>query len=552
MVDPALDREYRSSSAWGDAGLYDWWRASLAAVPDQAAVVDSRGFRATYREVDDQASRLAGHLREAGVGHGDVVDVLMPNWGEYLVVDVACLKLGAIISPTLPQHRFSELRYQVDRCRASAMVMVTKFHSIDHAEEVERLTRDCPHLKTVLTLGEGTPDPAHFITFCEALAHEPIEEADCTPGSGNDVAAVLFTSGSEAQPKGVMLTHNNVIASERGFIEALGLEFGERMFMPAPIAHATGYLHGITMPIMIRGTSILLDAFSGREALRMVNTERATCTMGSTTIIRDLLDAADELGGFHRGLHRICCGGAPVPRSLVERALGMGVTVHSVYGATESAPHTMTRPEDPLDRVVNTDGRAVPGTQVRIVDPDTHESLPAGAEGEAASKGPAVFVGYLGDPERTHAVRDQDGWYYSGDLAVMDADGYIRITGRIKDTIVRGGENISPREVEDLLLLHPSVRDAAVVAMPNPRLGECACAFVVLRPGAATLTLEDVRAFFAVKEVARFKTPERVEIVDALPMTVTGKVRKVELREQINALVAKEGAADLSSSQALR
>lgn len=544
VIDPGLDAEYRAAGQWSDAGVYDFWRRAVQSTPDQEVAVDASGFRGSYAQIDERASRLAGLLRERGVGHGDVVTVVMPNRTEFLIVYVACLKLGAIINPSLPQLRFSELRDQVGRCHAAAMVIVTKFRSIDHAGDAQRLALGCPALRAVVTLGERAPGAGPFLDFAEALEHAPLPEDEVTPGGGNDVAVILFTSGSEAHPKGVLLTHNNILASERAFIDALTIADGVRMFMPAPVAHATGFLHGITMPIMKGGAAILLDAFDGPTAARMMNQEGATGTMGSTTIITELLDAAEAIGGLHHGVRRICCGGAPVPRQLVERALKMGITVHSVYGATESAPHTTTRPGDSLDRVVNTDGCAVPGTQVRIVDPATRRTLPPGAEGEEASRGPAVFSGYLNDPERTEAVLDGDGWYYSGDLAVMDADGYIRVTGRIKDTIVRGGENISAREVEELLLQHPSVRDVAVVGMPDQRLGECACAFVVLRDGAEPLTLAGVRAFFCVLEVARFKTPERVEIIEALPLTPTGKVRKVELRERVAAAIAAEVAQE--------
>jgi acyl-CoA synthetase len=546
-INPDLDREYRGSGEWSDAGLYGRWRAALVAVPDGEAVVDSRGVRASYAEVDTDAARLAGYLAEAGIRAGDVLTVVMPNRAEFLTVYIACLKLGVIINPSLPQLRFSELHDQTGRCRTAAMIILTRFRSIDHAADAHRLTSSCPALRTVLTIGEpvlGGP----FVGFEDALRHDPLPEHLCTPGGGNDVAAVLFTSGSEARPKGVMLTHNNILAGERGFIRALAIAQGVRMFMPAPVAHATGFLHGIAMPMMQQGCCILLDSFTGDRAARMMNSERATSTMGSTTIITELLDAAEKIGGLHHGLRRICCGGAPVPRALVERALRMGVVVHSIYGSTESAPHTATRPDDSLDRVVHTDGRAVPGTEVRIVDPVTRRSLPPGVEGEEASRGPAVFSGYVNDPELTATVLDAEGWYYSGDLAVMDAAGYIRVTGRIKDTILRGGENISAREVEELLLQDPSVAQAAVVAMPDERLGECVCAFVVMRGDAERITLEGVRALFGMLEVARFKTPERVEVIDAMPLTPTGKVRKVELRERLGRLMAAEAAVGVERS----
>lgn len=541
-VDPARVAEYRAAGYWGDAGLYDHWRLAVLAGPEREAVVDSRGHRATYAEVDERAARLAGHLRSAGVEPGDVVTVQLPNWAEFVVVNVACLKLGAIVNPTLPQHRFAEVRYQVGRCRSAALVVPTRFRSAEYGEQARRIAAECPHVRAVVAVENGGADAAGVPGYAAALEHDPLPEADCTPGRATDVAAVLFTSGSESRPKGVMLTHDNVLAGERAFIGDLGIVPADRMFMPAPLAHATGYLHGMTMPYLVGGTSVLLDVFSGADAVAMVNGERATCGMGATTIIRDMFDAADRCGPFHDGLRFLCCGGAPVPRALVERALSTGVRLHSVYGATESAPHTLTRPGDRIDRVINTDGRPVTGTRIKVVDPRTRAELPPGVEGEEASRGPGVFAGYLDDPELTAAVLDADGWYYSGDLAVLDEAGYVRITGRIKDVIVRGGENISATEIEAVLAGHPSVKDVAVVAMPDPRLGECACAYVVLHPGAEPITLADVRRRFVEHEVARFKTPERVETIDALPMTSTGKVRKVELRARIAALIATECA----------
>lgn len=549
MINPKLDARYRQQGLWKDTGLYDIWRSQIAEAGDGEAVVDSRGFRASYAQIDRQTARLAGFLRQKGVGRGDVVTALLPNRGEYLVVNIACLKLGAILHCVLPQHRFTELVHQVGLCGSAALIMTPRHRRIDHVADVERLVSIAPYLRTVVVIGEPMPDGSIFTSYEQALTSTELPDAECTPAGGNDIAVILFTSGSEAKAKGVLLTHNNVMASEQGFIDALGLSSGERMMMPAPIAHATGYLHGMTMPLMIGGTSALLDGQTGADAVRFINDEKCTCTMGSTTIIRDIVDAAVAEDGFHPGLHRICCGGAPVPRRLVQTTLDLGVTIHSVYGSTESAPHTMTRPTDPITRVVNTDGRAVPNTQVRIVDPVTRQTLPAGQEGEEASQGPAVFSGYLGDMERTAAVLDEDGWYYSGDIAVMDDAGYIRIIGRIKDTIVRGGENIAAREVEEILLQHPKISDVAVVAMPDPRLGEKACAFVVARPGVEAPTLQDIQNYFVEMEVARYKTPERVEIIEALPLTATGKVCKADLRQQIAAMVAAETTSQTGNSR---
>lgn len=539
-VDPRRAAEYRSAGLWGDASLHDYWRLAVLTAPEREAVVDARGTRWTYAQVEDLAARLAGHLRDAGVRHGDVVSVQLPNWAQFLVVDVACLKLGAAVNPVLPQHRHSELAYRIGACGSAALVMPTRFRSMDYRDLAARLADGQPTLRTALMVENRGAAAGRFASFDEAVAHDPLGPHDWAPGRGTDVAAVLFTSGSEARAKGVLLSHDNVLAAERSFAYDLGIGFADRMFMPAPLAHATGFLHGMTMPYVVGATSVLLDVFSGAAARDMVDTERCTCGMGATTIITELLDACDESGSCPRSLRSLCSGGAPVPRQLLERALRLGVRLHSVYGSTESAPHTLTRPDDPDERVVGTDGRPVTGTQVKIVDPKTRRPLPPGVEGEEASRGPAVFLGYLGEPSLTENAMDADGWYYSGDLAVLDEAGYLRITGRIKDIIVRGGENISATEVENLMRDHPGVKDVAVVAMPNERLGESACAYVVQPPGSSRLDLAELREFFVGRGVAKCKIPERIEIVDRLPMTATGKVRKAELRARIAAQLAAE------------
>jgi acyl-CoA synthetase len=546
MISAAVDRrraaEYRSSGWWGDASLHDYWRLAVLAAPEREAVVDARGTRWTYAQVEDLAARLAGYLRDAGVRRGDVVSVQLPNWAEFLAVDIACLKLGAVVNPMLPQHRRTELSYRIGVCGSTALVTTTQFRSMDYRDLAAQLAAEEPTLRTVLAVTNRGLVDDRLTSFDEAAAHAPLPPDAWTPGRGTDVAAVLFTSGSEARAKGVLLSHDNVLAAERAFAYDLNIGYADRMFMPAPLGHATGFLHGLTMPYVVGATSVLLDVFNGPAALEMVNAERCTCGMAATSIICDLFDACDESGRCLESLRSLCSGGAPVPRQLLERALRLGVRLCSVYGSTESAPHALTRPGDPEERVVATDGRPVTGTQVKVVDPKTRRPVPQGVEGEEASRGPAVFLGYLGEPGLTDKALDADGWYYSGDLAVLDEAGYLRITGRIKDVIVRGGENISASEVEEIMRDHPDVKDVAVVAMPNPRLGECACAFVVQPPGAARLDLMGLREFFVGRGVAKYKIPERIELVDRLPMTPTGKVRKVELRNRIAAQLADEGA----------
>ena len=542
-VDPGRATVYRRAGFWGDAGLHDYWHLAVLASPDKEAVVDSRGSRFTYAQIDDLGSRVAGFLHDAGVRAGDVVSVQLPNWAEFVLVNVACLKLGAAVNPVVPQDRYRELRYRLTRCASAALVMPTQFRHTDFHALADQITEDCPDLRALLMVENGGVPAAGHTSFDVAIRHAPLPASEQTPAHGTDVASVLFTSGSEADPKGVMLTHDNVLASERAFAHDLGIGFPDRVFMPAPLAHATGYLHGVTMSFLVGGTLLLLDVFTGPAAVGMANAERATYGSGSPTIIREMFDVAERCEPLHAGLRVLCCHGAPVPRELAERGASLGVRVISVYGSTESAPHTLSRPDDPIDCVINTDGRPNAGTSIKIVDPRTRVELPIGQEGEEASRGPGVFVGYLGAPDLTAAVLDADGWYYSGDLATVDNAGYVRITGRIKDVIVRGGENISATEAEAIMRGHPAVKDVAVVAMPHARLGEQACAYVLPTPGVAGLDLAELRRFFIACGVAKYKIPERVEIVESLPMTESGKVRKVELRERIAAKVAAENAA---------
>lgn len=543
-VDPRRSAEYRGTGFWGDASLHDYWRLAVLAAPEREAVVDARGRRWSYAQVENLAARLAGHLREAGVRRGDVVSVQLPNWAEFLAVNVACLKLGAVVNPMLPQHRRTELSYRLDACGSTALVMATQFRSMDYRELAAQLADEQATVRTVLLVENRGVTSDRFPSFDDAVLHDPLTAGAWEPGRGTDVATVLFTSGSEARAKGVLLSHDNVLAAERAFSYDLNLGQVDRMFMPAPIGHATGYLHGMTMPYVVGATSVLLDVFTGPTAAAMIDAEQCTWGMGATSIISDLFDACEQSGATLRGVRSLCCGGAPVTRRLFERADRLGTRLHSVYGSTESAPHTLIRRDDPDETAQRTDGRPVTGTRIKVVDPKTRRCVPAGVEGEEASRGPAVFLGYLGDPEMTAKATDADGWYYSGDLAVLDQAGYLRITGRIKDIIVRGGENISANEVEGIIREHPSVKDVAVVAMPNERLGECACACVVLAPGAqCPLDLAGMRQFFVERGVAKYKIPERIEIVDHLPMTPAGKVQKGDLRMWIAARLAAERAA---------
>ncbi len=532
------EEEYRRKGLWGEASLHEWFSLAVRAVPDRLAVVDRLEGSYTYAQLDAAATRLASWMRDEGVKPGDVVGVQLPNWCDFTLCYIACLKLGAVINPIPTNLRLQELRYLVAECGTTCIFHPTKFRNTEYEELALQLREVCPSLRTSV-LVDRLGVPSHCLPELGTILRES-EAVAGTAGElslhpwaskGSDLAAILFTSGSEAQPKGVMLSHNNLIASERAFAHSLSVSWNDVMFMPAPLGHATGFMHGVTMPFLCQITSVLCDRMDGGAMVEMIRRHHATGSMAVPTLADLLLDECEEHGIDLPSLRFLCCGGSPVPRALVVRARSYGISLFSVYGSTESAPHTMTTCRDEEERVINTDGRACWGTEVKIVDPATREVLPPGCVGEEASRGPAVFMGYLNRRELTEQVLDEDGWYYSGDLAVRDEEGYIRITGRIKDIVIRGGENISVAEVELIVRSYPRVREAAVIGVDDERLGQRLCACIVSRDG-ADVSVGELKEFFVTHHFAKYKIPELVIMLQEMPHTSSGKIAKGVLRER--------------------
>lgn len=329
-----------------------------------------------------------------------------------------------------------------------------------------------------------------------------------------------------------MLTHNNILASEQAYCARLNLTWQDVFMMPAPLGHATGFLHGVTAPFLIGARSVLLDIFTPDACLALLEQQRCTCMLGATPFVYDLLNLLEKQPADLSALRFFLCGGTTIPKKVARECQQRSIKLLSVYGSTESSPHAVVNLDDPLSRFMHTDGYAAAGVEIKVVD-DARKTLPPGCEGEEASRGPNVFMGYFDEPELTARALDEEGWYYSGDLCRMDEAGYIKITGRKKDIIVRGGENISSLEVEDILLQHPKIHDACVVAMPDERLGERSCAYVVLKAPHHSLSLEEVVAFFSRKRVAKYKYPEHIVVIEKLPRTASGKIQKFLLRKDI-------------------
>lgn len=345
-------------------------------------------------------------------------------------------------------------------------------------------------------------------------------------------ASSLAQYKRELEQSCVMRDNNNILASERAYCARLNLTWQDVFMMPAPLGHATGFLHGVTAPFLIGARSVLLDIFTPDACLALLEQQRCTCMLGATPFVYDLLNVLEKQPADLSALRFFLCGGTTIPKKVARECQQLGIKLLSVYGSTESSPHAVVNLDDPLSRFMHTDGYAAAGVEIKVVD-DARKTLPPGCEGEEASRGPNVFMGYFDEPELTARALDEEGWYYSGDLCRMDEAGYIKITGRKKDIIVRGGENISSREVEDILLQHPKIHDACVVAMSDERLGERSCAYVVLKAPHHSLSLEEVVAFFSRKRVAKYKYPEHIVVIEKLPRTTSGKIQKFLLRKDI-------------------
>ncbi|MHB0493907.1 cyclohexanecarboxylate-CoA ligase [Escherichia coli] len=533
---------YRQQGLWGDASLADYWQQTARAMPDKIAVVDNHGATYTYSALDHAASCLANWMLAKGIESGDRIAFQLPGWCEFTVIYLACLKIGAVSVPLLPSWREAELVWVLNKCQAKMFFAPTLFKQTRPVDLILPLQNQLPQLQQIVGVDKLAPATSSLSLRQIIADNIPLTTAITT--HGDELAAVLFTSGTEGLPKGVMLTHNNILASERAYCARLNLTWLDVFMMPAPLGHATGFLHGVTAPFLIGARSVLLDIFTPDACLALLEQQRCTCMLGATPFVYDLLNLLEKQPADLSALRFFLCGGTTIPKKVARECQQLGIKLLSVYGSTESSPHAVVNLDDPLSRFMHTDGYAAAGVEIKVVN-DARKTLPPGCEGEEASRGPNVFMGYFDEPELTARALDEEGWYYSGDLCRMDEAGYIKITGRKKDIIVRGGENISSREVEDILLQHPKIHDACVVAMPDERLGERSCAYVVLKAPHHSLSLEEVVAFFSRKRVAKYKYPEHIVVIEKLPRTASGKIQKFLLRKDIMRRLTQDACEEI-------
>jgi fatty-acyl-CoA synthase len=505
---------------------------TAARVGDHDALVDcATGRRWTYRELVADVDACALGLDALGVGKGDRVGIWSPNCAEWVFVQYGTAKLGAVLVTINPAYRTHELAHVLERAGISVLVSATEFRTSDYRAMVADARGECPDLREVVFLGEQ----AWESLMATGRAADPTLLAEREAQlSADDPINIQFTSGTTGFPKGATLTHHNLL--NNGFFvgEGCGYTEADRVCIPVPYYHCFGMGMG-NLGCTSHGSTMVIPApgFDPALTLRAVQQERCTSLYGVPTMfIAELVlpDFADyDLSSLRTGI----MAGSPCPVEVMKRVVDeMGMAEVTIcYGMTETSPvSTQTGADDDLDRRTATVGRVHPHLEVKVVDPATGLTVPRGEPGEFCTRGYSVMLGYWNEPEKTAEVVDAARWMHTGDLAVMDAEGYLTIVGRIKDMVIRGGENVYPREIEEFLHTHPDVVDAQVIGVPDERYGEELMAWVRLRDGAEPLTAGALREFCAGK-LAHYKVPRYVKVVEEFPMTVTGKIRKVEMRK---------------------
>lgn len=532
--DDAVTAKFRGDGYWRDESLAQWVDHWASVQPDVEVFSDG-DVAFTWSELRNKGYRLAAALRERGIKPGDRIQVQLPNWSEFAVIYVALARIGAVLVPTMPIYRHDEVAYVINNSGARMSFVGHTFKGFDYAAMLEEIRPQCAGLEEVVVL---RAEAGLVATLFEDLVGEgdtPSDEELGAIPSGDDTHAIIYTSGTESRPKGCQHTFNTMTYSLYNLCRDI-LHFGpgEVMFQPSPVTHATGLMTGITGPIVLGASAHIMPAWEPVEGMRRIEKYGCTASTTATPFVRMALDALAANEFDVSSLKVWVCAGAPIPEVLMRewQAKMPTAALLPLYGCSEGFIVTACTPDGDPAKAVTSDGRAPEGVSLEIRD-DDGVALPQGQEGEIWHGGPGLMLSYWRAPERTAQDIDSRGFKRSGDLGRMDADGYVRVTGRIKDVIIRGGTNISAREIEEHLLTYPGIVGAAVVGYPDDRLGERACAFVVPAEGASP-TLEAVADYLRnERKIAVQKLPERLEVVDSLPTTATGKVQKFVLREEI-------------------
>ncbi|MCW2786649.1 MAG: o-succinylbenzoate--CoA ligase [Marmoricola sp.] len=520
---------------WEDGSLFDLVAQQAAAFGDKPFIFDSTRS-ISFAELHESGARLALGLRRLGVVRGDRVAVQLPNWAEFALIAVAINRAGGVLVPIMPIYREDEVGFVLGHSGAKVAITCEQFKGFGYLDMFETLAAGAPALEHVVSVRASAGQPGTPLESLIVLDGTLAEvEAELGSDRGPDEGLlVVYTSGTTSRPKGCLHTLNTLRATVASM--ALSLDYTENdvQFGPSPIAHSTGIITSFMLPLLKGASSHLMEAWEPVEGMSRIKEHGCTVAVSATAFLQMMMGVHDPEKHDVGGMRVWVCAGAPIPGSVVEKAREMlsGGKVLSLYGRSENFLTTMCTVGDDPTRAIESDGSALRGAQVQIVDVDGNAVGP-GEEGDIAYKGPSHMLEYYHDPDQTAALFTAEGYSRSGDLGRMTADGYVRVTGRLKDIVIRGGMNISAREIEDLLSELPSIANVAVVGMPDELLGERVCVYVVPSTPGASLTLDEVVAYLRSRKVATQKLPERLEIIEALPLTATGKVQKHLLRADI-------------------
>lgn len=534
---------YYASGDWTERNFTDLLRAGARDNGDKCFLTDGT-HALTYTEVYGLSQKLALGLHRKGLRSGDRVAVQLPNWAAFVVVAGAVARIGAVLVPIMPIYRHDEVSHVVADASVTMAVTAAELKGFSHVAMFETIRKDSPTLEHIVAVRADESDREGLLSrgvdVFESLIIEGVDDEDIDAELDHTTHpdatfVIVYTSGTTSRPKGCVHTFNTYAAGARALSVAFEIRPEDVQFGPSPVTHTTGLVTSVLVPLMAGAASHLMAEWDPARAVEEIERFGCTAAVTATTFLHALMSAAQARPDADLSSLRLwTCAGSPIPSAIIEQAAEVfpQTRVLSLYGRSENLTTTTCKVSDDPGRAITSDGAALPGAEVRVVDIGGEEA-PRGEEGDIAYRGPSHMVGYLNRPDATAELFTDDGFSRSGDLGVMDEDGFVRVTGRLKDIVIRGGMNIGVRELEDKLAEHPDLAACAVVGMPDERLGEKVCCYLVPKSGHVAPDVVGVRTFLTDRGVAIQKTPEHVVALDHLPMTATGKIQKHLLRKQI-------------------
>ncbi|MCJ8511717.1 cyclohexanecarboxylate-CoA ligase [Acinetobacter lwoffii] len=533
---PARKQAMLKQGYWLNQTILDFLRSAVEKNPDKTALVSVKVENQTeqtfsYQQLWDMTNKIALGLRQLGVEKNDVVSCQLPNWWEFTLLYLACSRIGAVLNPLMPIFRERELEFMLKHGESKVFVVPKTFRNFNHEQLANQLQNKLDTLQHVIVVNGAGENNFDRLLLNHGLEQDllALAELDSLESGPDDITQLIFTSGTTGEPKGVMHTANTLFSNIVPYAERLHLTESDVVLMASPMAHQTGFMYGLMMPIQLNTKVVLQDVWDVAKAVDLIHQHQVNFTMASTPFLNDLSNTVAEQHDKVDSLKIFLCAGAPIPGPLVQKAREiLGVKVISAWGMTECGAVTLTRPEDEDERSFNTDGIALPGVEIKIVD-KKGQTKAVNESGRLMIRTCSNFGGYLKRPHLNDT--DTEGWFDTGDIAYQDEQGYIRICGRKKDVIIRGGENIPVAEIESLLYKHPNIATVALVAYADERMGERSCAIIKLKDQTKPLSFNELVDFLKTHNLAMQYLPERLEIWEDIPMTPSGKIQKFKLRE---------------------